>query len=153
MRSVCFFFLMMLRPPRPTQSRSSAASDVYKRQGPADGELLIETDGDNLGASHIVTGRPAGNAFKVPALRDVTQTAPYFHDGSEPSLEHAVRLMADHQLGRELSGADTKSIVVWLGALTGELPSAYIAKPELPASTRKTPRPTRMNSFRATPSM
>lgn len=79
--------------------------------------------------------------FKVPALRDVTQTAPYFHDGSEPSLEHAVRLMADHQLGRELSGADTKSIVVWLGALTGELPSAYIAKPELPASTKKTPKP------------
>lgn len=79
--------------------------------------------------------------FKVPALRDVTQTAPYFHDGSEPSLERAVQRMAEHQLGRELSGADAKSIVVWLGALTGELPSAYIAKPELPASTKKTPKP------------
>ena len=42
---------------------------VAAAAGPADGELLIETDGDNLGASHIVTGRPAGNAFKVPALR------------------------------------------------------------------------------------
>ncbi|MDO8400085.1 MAG: FkbM family methyltransferase [Bradyrhizobium sp.] len=42
---------------------------VAAAAGPADGELLIETDGDNLGASHIVTGQPAGNAFKVPALR------------------------------------------------------------------------------------
>ncbi len=47
-----------------TQVRLVAAA-----AGPADGELLIETDGDNLGASHIVTGKPAGNAFRVPALR------------------------------------------------------------------------------------
>jgi len=47
-----------------TQVRLVAAA-----AGPADGELLIETDGDNLGASHIVTGQPAGNAFRVPALR------------------------------------------------------------------------------------
>ena len=39
------------------------------RRRAADGELLIETDGDNLGASHIVTGQPAGNAIRVPALR------------------------------------------------------------------------------------
>ena len=37
--------------------------------GAEDGELLIETDGDNLGASHIVTGKPAGNAIRVPSLR------------------------------------------------------------------------------------
>jgi FkbM family methyltransferase len=37
--------------------------------GPADGELMIETDGDNLGASHIVAGDRAGNAIKVPSLR------------------------------------------------------------------------------------
>jgi len=42
---------------------------VAAAAGPSDGELLIETDGDNLGASHIVTGEPAGNAIKVPALR------------------------------------------------------------------------------------
>ncbi len=42
---------------------------VAAAAGPADGELLIETDGDNLGASHIVTGKPAGNAIRVPALR------------------------------------------------------------------------------------
>jgi FkbM family methyltransferase len=42
---------------------------VAAAAGPSDGELLIETDGDNLGASHIVTGEPAGNAIKVPSLR------------------------------------------------------------------------------------
>jgi FkbM family methyltransferase len=42
---------------------------VAAAAGPSDGDLLIETDGDNLGASHIVTGQPAGNAIKVPALR------------------------------------------------------------------------------------
>jgi FkbM family methyltransferase len=42
---------------------------VAAAAGPADGELLIETDGDNLGASHVVTGEHAGNAIKVPSLR------------------------------------------------------------------------------------
>lgn len=37
--------------------------------GPSDGELMIETDGDNLGASHIVTGKAASNAIRVPSLR------------------------------------------------------------------------------------
>ena len=42
---------------------------VAAAAGASDGELMIETDGDNLGASHIVTGEPAGNAIKVPSLR------------------------------------------------------------------------------------
>ena len=42
---------------------------VAAAAGPTDGELMIETDGDNLGASHIVTGTPTGKAFKVPSLR------------------------------------------------------------------------------------
>ena len=42
---------------------------VAAAAGPADGELLIETDGDNLGASHIVSGKTSGNAIRVPSLR------------------------------------------------------------------------------------
>ncbi len=42
---------------------------VAAAAGPSDGELMIETDGDNLGASHIVTGKLSGNAIKVPSLR------------------------------------------------------------------------------------
>ena len=47
----------------------SQVSLVAAAAGPSDGELLIETDGDNLGASHIVSGERAGNAIKVPSLR------------------------------------------------------------------------------------
>jgi cytochrome c peroxidase len=70
--------------------------------------------------------------FKVPSLRDVTKTAPYFHDGSAKTLEEAVRMMARHQIGEELTDDDVTSIVAWLGALTGELPAAYIQAPKLP---------------------
>jgi cytochrome c peroxidase len=70
--------------------------------------------------------------FKVPSLRDVTKTAPYFHDGSASTLDEAVRMMARHQIGEELTGDDVASITAWLGALTGELPAAYIQAPKLP---------------------
>ena len=70
--------------------------------------------------------------FKVPSLRDVAKTAPYFHDGSAKTLEEAVTMMARFQVGEELTPADVKSIVAWLGSLTGELPTGYIQQPRLP---------------------
>lgn len=79
--------------------------------------------------------------FKSPSLRNVTETAPYFHDGSAATLEEAVKMMGKYQLGRDLSDADVKSIVAFLGALKGELPMEYIKEPELPKSTAKTPKP------------
>lgn len=79
--------------------------------------------------------------FSVPTLRNIAKTGPYFHDGSVETLEEAVRLMATHQLGKDLSDDDVKSIVTWLDTLTGEIPKDYIAKPELPESTKKTPKP------------
>ncbi len=60
--------------------------------------------------------------FKVPSLRNITKTAPYFHDGSVDTLSKAITLMGKHQLGRDLSEADVKSIETFLGSLTGELP-------------------------------
>lgn len=79
--------------------------------------------------------------FKVPTLRNVAKTAPYFHDGSVPTLEGAVRTMGKHQLGLNLSEREVSSIVAWLSALTGRLPADYIAEPALPPSTASTPRP------------
>lgn len=76
--------------------------------------------------------------FKVPSLRNVDKTAPYFHDGSIKTLDEAVKLMAFHQLGKELSAEEVTSIVTFLKSLTGELPK--IDKPELPKSTAKTPK-------------
>lgn len=71
-------------------------------------------------------------AFKVPSLRNVVMTGPYFHDGSVASLDSAIRLMGRHQLGAELTDTQIRSIHAWLGALTGTLPEGYIAEPPLP---------------------
>jgi len=79
--------------------------------------------------------------FRVPTLRNVARTAPYFHDGSAKTLPEAVRMMGKHQLGVDLSETETASIVAWLDSLTGSLPSAYIKEPTLPPSTASTPKP------------
>jgi cytochrome c peroxidase len=59
--------------------------------------------------------------FKVPSLRNVELTAPYFHDGSAETLADAVRMMAKYQLGRHLTDQEVESIVEFLKTLTGEL--------------------------------
>jgi cytochrome c peroxidase len=79
--------------------------------------------------------------FSVPTLRNVAKTAPYFHDASAATLEQAIAMMAEHQVGKTLEDADVKSIATWLNTLTGTIPEQYIVKPELPASTDKTPKP------------
>ena len=79
--------------------------------------------------------------FKVPSLRNIDQTAPYYHDGSVKTLEEAVRLMAEHQTGRKLAKPEVASIVTWLKALTGPIPQDYIQPPVLPKSTVSTPKP------------
>jgi cytochrome c peroxidase len=61
------------------------------------------------------------HVFKVPSLRNVALTAPYFHDGSARTLEEAVDVMFRYQLGRVASKEDKESIVRFLNTLTGEL--------------------------------
>lgn len=63
--------------------------------------------------------------FRVPMLRNVAKTAPYFHDGAVESLDEAVRIMAAVQLGRPLADAEVSDIVAFLGSLTGEVPAHY----------------------------
>jgi cytochrome c peroxidase len=64
--------------------------------------------------------------FKVPTLRNVTETAPYFHDGSVETLEQAVRTMATYQLGRPISDADVTAIVAFLQTLTAPLDASLL---------------------------
>lgn len=77
--------------------------------------------------------------FKVPSLRNVTETAPYLHDGSVASLDEMVKKMAEHQQGIVLTDDEAASIIDFLGALKGEIPEEYIAEPELPADGPDTP--------------
>ncbi|MFO0612803.1 MAG: cytochrome c peroxidase [Polyangiaceae bacterium] len=58
--------------------------------------------------------------FRVPSLRNVAVTGPYFHDGSVTSLDEAIRMMAYHQLGKTLDPADVRAIHAWLDCLTGD---------------------------------
>ncbi len=62
------------------------------------------------------------NVFKVPTLRNIALTAPYFHNASAQTLEEAVRTMSFHNLGTELSGEDVKAITAFLKTLTGKVP-------------------------------
>ncbi len=74
------------------------------------------------GGRFNVTGDPDDmHMFKVPTLRNIALTAPYFHDGDAKTLEDAVRKMAKYQLGRELSNEEVGLIVEFLKTLTGEL--------------------------------
>lgn len=70
-----------------------------------------------------VSKNPADeNLWKVPTLRNIALTAPYFHNGSVKTLDQAVAIMGQVQLGKELSKADIADIVAFLNALTGEFP-------------------------------
>lgn len=79
--------------------------------------------------------------FKVPSLRNIDKTAPYFHDGRVETLDRAVDMMAIYQLGRRLNDEDVQAIMAWLKTLTGDLPADYIGQPKLPKSTPGTPLP------------
>jgi len=87
-----------------------------------------------------VTGQDADRfKFKVPTLRNVELTYPYFHDGEVATLEEAVGTMGRLQLAREFQKAEIDQIVAFLKTLTGEQPDLTL--PILAASTDTTPRP------------
>ncbi len=73
--------------------------------------------------------------FKVPSLRNVAMTPPYFHDGSVATLPEAVKVMARVQLGATLEDNDVTEIVSFLASLTGPLPQDFATVPVLPAGS------------------
>ena len=101
--------------------------EPYKTSSPAEGRSAVTgVDADRFN-------------FKVPTLRNVELTYPYFHDGQAATLEEAVDIMGRLPLGRTYSADEIGSIVAFLKTLTGELPQ--IAMPILPPSSNETPRP------------
>lgn len=101
--------------------------EEYVTQNPAEGVAgLSGEDADRF-------------KFKVPTLRNVELTYPYFHDGAYWKLEEAVDVMARLQLGRELSSDEVSKVTAFLKTLTGEQPSFQL--PMLPPSNNSTPIP------------
>lgn len=87
-----------------------------------------------------VTGNAAEDYFfKVPTLRNIALTAPYFHTGSEPDLKKTIDVMAKVQMGQTLSATEIDQIAAFLGSLTGDQPKVTV--PNLPASDAKSPLP------------
>lgn len=88
-----------------------------------------------------VTGKDADRFnFKVPTLRNVEMTYPYFHDGAANTLSEAVDTMGRLQLGKKFTKQQNDQIVAFLKTLTGDQPQFMM--PILPPSADKTPRPT-----------
>lgn len=84
------------------------------------GTPLTDADNGRFNVTHAERDR---HTFKVPTLRNIALTAPYFHDGSQDSLAGAVKTMGQVQLGRELTDAQVADLVAFLESLTGELPA------------------------------
>lgn len=78
--------------------------------------------------------------FRAAPLRNVAETAPYFHSGKVWDLKVAVQIMAESQLGEALSDAEADQMVAFLNSLTGTVPEVTL--PVLPPETATTPRPT-----------
>ncbi|MBL1375974.1 cytochrome-c peroxidase [Zobellella iuensis] len=98
-----------------------------------------QSTADTIGRA-AVTGKDADRfAFKVPTLRNVELTYPYFHDGEAATLEEAVDIMGRLQLGRVYSDEEIGQIVAFLKSLTGEQPRFEL--PILPPSSNDTPAP------------
>ncbi len=96
--------------------------------------------GGNLFQRHGIfhpLGSPAPVLLRVPSLRNVATTAPYFHDGSAPTLPEAVKLMGIAQLDRALTEPQIAAIVAFLNTLTG----TYQGQLVRPASTTSRPGP------------
>jgi cytochrome c peroxidase len=90
---------------------------------------------------YAVTGKDADRFnFKVPTLRNVELTYPYFHDGAAWSLEEAVNTMGRIQLGKKFEPEENAQIVAFLKSMTGVQPT--FALPILPPSSENTPQPT-----------
>jgi cytochrome c peroxidase len=99
----------------------------------------FKSDSTSLGRYEVTKQETDKHFFKVPTLRNVELTYPYFHDGSAATLRDAVDVMGKVQLGRSFSADENGQIVAFLKTLTGDQPN--IVLPVLPPSGDKTPRP------------
>jgi cytochrome c peroxidase len=102
--------------------------EAYNASSPAEGRSAV-------------TGKDADRFnFKVPTLRNVEMTYPYFHDGAANTLPEAVDTMARIQLGKKFTAEENAKVVAFLKTLTGDQPNFKL--PILPPSSDATPRPT-----------
>ncbi|MDD2721730.1 MAG: cytochrome-c peroxidase [Gallionella sp.] len=103
---------------------SNVGGNMYEKLGLVENYFEIRGNVQTVdyGRFNLTGNEEHRYEFRVPSLRNVALTAPYFHDASAPTLEKAVTIMAKYQLGVELGDADVAKIVKFLNTLTGEIP-------------------------------
>lgn len=94
-------------------------SNLFQKVGLLKEYKIGESD---LGRFEVTKNKKDTYVFKVPTLRNIELTAPYFHDGKVETLHDAVRYMINYQIGASLNKKDIESIVLFLKTLTGETP-------------------------------
>lgn len=92
----------------------------------------IKDDKRDTGRFEVTKDEKDKYFFRTAPLRNVAQTAPYFHNGSVADLGEAVRIMGETQLGVSLSKNDIEDIVAFLGTLTSEVPESAKVVPAMP---------------------
>ena len=98
-------------------------SNMFQKFG-----IFVEhnTSDTNLGRYNVTHDERDKYYFKVPTLRNIEKTAPYFHDGSAATLEDAVKKMGYYQLGQKLSDDEIRKITQFLKTLNGDTPNIII---------------------------
>ena len=114
----------------------NAGGNMFMKMGVVQ---AYKTDHPAEGRSAVTGNEIDRFTFKVPTLRNVELTYPYFHDGAAKTLTEAVDIMGRLQLGRTYTTEENAQIVAFLKTLTGDQPQ--ITLPILPVSSDKTPRP------------
>ncbi len=114
----------------------AAGGKSYQKMGLVTPYVTSNTAQGRVGVTHDEADR---FKFKVPTLRNVELTYPYFHDGAAATLKDAVNTMGRIQLGKTFSDTESGQILAFLKTLTGEQPSFKL--PLLPPSSDNTPRP------------
>lgn len=95
----------------------NVGGNLYNKFG-----IFVSSDSKDLGRYNVTHKEKDKYYFKVPSLRNIEKTAPYFHDGRTSELDEAVRTMAMYQLGRKITDEEVQKIVAFLKSLSGEIP-------------------------------
>lgn len=121
---------------------STVGGNMYQKFGvKKDYWTLTGSKNHDAGRSDITKSEADKYFFKVPSLRNVAQTYPYFHDGSIWDLKQAIAIMGELQLDKKFSEEELTNIEAFLKSLTGEIPLEARTLPVLPASTSATTKP------------
>jgi cytochrome c peroxidase len=95
----------------------NVGGNLYNKFG-----IYQDANTSNFGRYNVTHKQRDKYYFKVPSLRNITKTAPYFHDARTSDLQTAIYIMAQYQLGRKITPQEIDKIVAFLQSLTGEVP-------------------------------